>query len=209
MTSFAPISSTPISDWHSVAGTVTDTSIPVSMRQYDNSPTIISILSSAYASFDLTEFNNEFMSIVWDISTAEGLWLDIWGIKVGVSRTFNYPVDIPWFGFNTSDNYWSTFNDDVFFLAGTTQTYFLSDDAFRLVILTKAFSNINDCSSKTLNKALSLLFAGRGNCYVSDLGGMAIQYNFQFTLKSWEKALIQYADILPRPAGVSVSYVFS
>ena len=55
---------------------------------------------------------------------------------------------------------------------------------------------------------MSIFFANRGNCYVEDLGGMAIKYHFQFTLETWELGLILGGNILPRPAGVSVSYSF-
>jgi hypothetical protein len=53
------------------------------------------------------------------------------------------------------------------------------------------------------------MFAGRGRCYVNDLGGMALRYTFEFDLTAYEFAIMTQSGALPRPAGVSASLLNS
>ena len=55
-----------------------------------------------------------------------------------------------------------------------------------------------------MNKMLTLLFAGRGRCYIKKTGTMQIQYTFEFYLQPFEYAIIQ-SGILLCPAGVGTS----
>jgi hypothetical protein len=175
------------------------------MRQYASSPTIQALLNDFQQYFNAQAIFDEFYSIVWDIDSAQGFGLDIWGRIVG-GENFNRYVKIPAtadFGFQESGNDWSGFGQNPFYTgAGSTNTYALSDSAFRLLILTKAFANISRMNAPTINKLLNILFAGRGRCYCLDLGSMRMQYTFEFPLQIWELTVLTNGLVLPRPAGV-------
>lgn len=180
----------------------------VSMRQYDNSPIMQRILLNWSQCFDVSALNDEIYQSCMNIDTCTGIWLDIWGRKVGVDRVMQLPAQSDYFGFYNAANNWKTFGDGVFYNNSATQAYAMSDDAYRLMILAKAFANIADCTAKTLNALLQIMFAGRGSCFVRDLQNMEIQYVFLFALEPWEKSVLT-SSILPTPAGVKSSIAYS
>lgn len=150
----------------------------------------------------------KFVNFVWNVDTARGFGLDIWGRIVGVVRNIRIPTPSGFFGFQDGFNDYSGFNQDRFFQRGeslpTSNTYTLTDTAFRAYILAKAISNISPASSMAINRLLNNLFAGRGRCYVEDLGGMQINYVFEFALLPYEDAILR-TGVLLRPAGVGIT----
>lgn len=152
-----------------------------------------------------TDFNT-FYDFVWNVDTAKGFGLDIWGRIVDVGRTVTITTTTENFGFKEALPGSTPFNDQPFYNGESTiQTYILEDEQYRKLILSKALRNIADCSAPSINRLLNNLFDGRGVCYVKDLGGMAIQYWFEFVLDSYEIAIITQTGALPRPAGVSAT----
>ena len=147
-----------------------------------------------------------FYNIAWNIDTAQGVWLDYWGVWVGVGRYLNAPDSGTYFGV-ASDS--GTFNNSVFYNADlTTNTFRLTDDVYRRLILLKAFANISDCSIPTLNKILNIFFVGRGRAYAFDNEDMTITINFEFALLAWEYAVMTEAGVFPKPAGVRIKFSF-
>jgi len=170
------------------------------MKQYDQSPRLTALLDNMRQY--LTVPVDDFYDIVWNIDTAQGFGLDIWGRIVGVERYISVPGD-DYFGFQTGANDWEPFNQAPFYSGSpASNTYRLSDDAFRLLILTKAFANITETTAPKFNALLQILFAGRGRCYVNDLGDMQMRYTFEFALEPWEFVVITNGAVMPRPAGV-------
>jgi len=124
---------------------------------------------------------------------------DCWGDAVHAISVTNGIM-----GFNPG---YLPFNNAPFFHnTPSTSTYMLSDDYFRKVIKAKAFANIHPATIPNLNKMLSILFDGR-NCYVEDLGNMAMNFTFTFALTDIEYGIMVYSGIVPHPAGVTVSVV--
>lgn len=173
------------------------------IRQYGNSPRITQLMSNMQQ-YLLPDANvDAFYNTVWNIDTAQGFGLDIWGRIVGVSRVIKVAGQVNNFGFNTTMNDTSPFGVSPFYTGPvSSNNYALSDSAFRLLIMCKALTNIIRTSLPAINQILQNLFPGRGNCYVNDLGGMQIRYLFQFQLQSWEVSILQTAGALPRPTGV-------
>src|ERR1700748_1741273 len=56
------------------------------MKQFANSDTLLALLDDFDQWVDLTQFTADFLAYVWDISTAQGFGLDIWGRILGQSR---------------------------------------------------------------------------------------------------------------------------
>ena len=176
------------------------------ISQYGATSTIAQLCRNMGTYIDpATDFNTLY-DYVWNVDTAQGFGLDIWGRIVGIGRDLTITIDPEYFGFKEALPGVTPFNDQPFYNGeATTQTYILQDEPYRKLILAKALRNIADASVPSINNLLNNLFPGRGLCYVKDLGGMAIQYWFEFELDSYEIAIITQSGALPRPAGVSAT----
>ena len=175
------------------------------MKQYAASPVINQLIDYRKGYFD-TDWSNSFYDVIWNIDTAQGFGLDIWGRIVVIGR--NIEVTEPdYFGFSTTPTRsWLPFNQGVFYNGEkSTSVFQLADNAYRALILAKALSNISATDVRSLNRALRSLFTNRGKAYVKQVGPMAIEYVFEFFLEPWESSVVRFSEALPRPAGVSVS----
>ena len=206
------------------------------VSQYANSPILTGLIKNVMTYLDQTSNFDSFYNYIWNIATAQGVGLDIWGRIVGVGRVLNVPVGEN-FGFSEALPGNDTFGSATFF-NGTpiTQNYALSDDAYRLLILAKAAANITNCSIPAINQILLSLFPGRGRCYVidGDPGGeyfgfaeslnavgfgqepfyagqgipfMHMSYVFEFPLSAVELAIVQQSGVIPKPLGVALSLI--
>ena len=174
------------------------------ISQYANSPTIVALVNGMNAWIDPRADIDNFYKTVWNVDTANGYGLDIWGRIVGVSRFIQLDSDLDVFGFDNTSNDWQPLSQAPFFSGSITgeRSYKLLDDSYRTLILVKAMSNISDGSAPAINQILQNLFAGRGRCYVSDTGNMTMQYTFEFFLSEVDMAILSKSGVLIRPAGV-------
>lgn len=179
------------------------------ISQYGNSATITHLIQNMNQYIDPSADINNFYSNVWDITQAQGFGLDIWGRIVNISRSLNIANDPIYFGFNEALPGSYPFGDKPFYdnSAPATKVYLLGDDAYRKLILVKALANISATNASSINQLLQNLFAGRGRCYVNDLGNMSMRYTFEFLLSSYEFAIVTQSGALPRPSGVSASLI--
>lgn len=176
------------------------------IAQYANSPVLDALVDDFNEWISPDTDLDQFYSYVWDVYTAQGFGLDILGRIVNISRLIDIPGTDINFGFEEALPGSYGFNQAPFYNGvGATTTFSLPDTAYRALILTKALINICDFTAPSVNRLLSVLFAGRGNCYVEDLGGMAIKYVFGFPLLVWEVSILQ-SSFLPRPAGVLATF---
>lgn len=181
------------------------------LTQYANSPNLLSLIHSFNDALDLTDFTDEFLRQIWDVATATGYGLDIWGKIVGVSRLLNVQEESTTWGFDEAlispDSVYPKPFDEAPFYDGPleTYTYRLGDDAYRILIFAKAMSNITDCSIPNINRLLNYLFGSRGQVFVAITDIMAIRYVFGFQLTPVELSIILNSNAITRPAGVSVS----
>lgn len=175
--------------------------------QYANSPVLLQLLDYFFQWIDPTDQINSFYNNVWNVDTAVGWGLDVWGNIVGVSRTIPGSPS-KYLGFEESGDLVSDpFNQSPFYSGESLSGNFtLADDSFRLLILAKAAANIWDGSIPGLNTILRTLFPGEV-CYVVDNLNMSLTYTFDFTLTAAQLAVVQNSGVLPRPCGVSTSIV--
>ena len=143
------------------------------ISQYGNAPTLLAMIEAMNAAIDPSADIDNFYAYIWNVDTAQGFGLDIWGRIVGVSRTIL-----------------------------TTPVTTLDDTQFRSLIYLKALSNISIATNPAINILLTTWMSGRGRCYVNDLGNMEIRYQFEFELEPFEVEIIQSSGIFLRPAGV-------
>lgn len=177
------------------------------ISQYSQSPTLVALVRNMNQYIDQRTNFQAFYDFVWNVDTAQGVWLDrVWGKIVGVGRELQINEPVLYFGFDDGLQDYSPFDEAPFYDGPqATTTYRLSDDAYRTLILAKALSNISATTSPAINQLLQNLFPGRGRCYVNDMGGMAMRYTFEFYLKPYEEAIVRSSGVLPHGAGVSVS----
>jgi Protein of unknown function (DUF2612) len=185
------------------------------ISQYANSSVLDAMILSFNAAVDQTQNIDNFYAMIWNIQTAQGYGLDVWGRIVGVTRTIKLPIapSSEYFGFEEAAGSWVGFSpvDGGSFFGGgaVTSNFNLSDAEFQLLILAKAAGNISDGSIESINNILLNLFPGRGDCYVIDNQNMTMEYFFTFQLTVIEQAIIAQTNVLPRPVGVATSIVIS
>lgn len=175
------------------------------ISQYGNSATITKLILNMNEYLDPRTDFDSFYNFVWNVETAQGFGLDIWGEIVNISREILVPDAPNYFGFNEALPGSYPFAEQPFYsgIDPATQTYQLSDDAYRQLILVKALANISATNAPSINQLLQNLFAGRGRCYANDTGGMSLRYTFEFLLTPYEFAIMTQSGALPRPAGVN------
>ena len=172
--------------------------------QYANSPAIDALIASMNTWMDPTPNLQQFYSFVWNILTAQGFGLDIWGSILGVGRTLQVPATTTYFGFNGGAGV--PFGNGAPFYAGEspTQAYRLPDPQYLSLLLAKAFANIAATTIPAMNQMLQLLFGDSGVAYVVDVGNMLLTLYFEFNLTPVQYAIVANSGVLPHPTGVYV-----
>jgi hypothetical protein len=176
--------------------------IAATLSQYANSPILMALIDAFSSAADQQQNINSFYDLVWNIDTAQGFGLDIWGRIVGVSRALFVP-NAEYLGFvGATDEF--PFGSGVFYGAGTsTPNYLMADDAFRRVILAKAALNITNASIPAINAILMALFPGYGNVYVRDNRDMTMTFVFGAAPSKIDYAIATQSGVLPKPCGVA------
>jgi hypothetical protein len=175
------------------------------ISQYANSPRMIALIESFNDAMDQTENFQNLYDFVWNIGTAEGYGLDVWGRIVNVKRTLPLPGGTSLFGFNEPGS-WTGFGQGGFFTGGSLSSNFiLADPDYKKLILAKAAGNISDGAIPSVNQLLMTLFENRGTCYVADGQNMSLTYTFKFPLNPIELAIVELSGVLPSAAGVIVN----
>lgn len=168
------------------------------LSQYANSPVLLSLIRSFSDWLDPASRFDAFFSLVWNIDTAQGWGLDVWGRILGVSRVLQVPAG-EFLGFEQQDEAQS-FGHGIFYRgANSTNNAVLTDAAYRDLLLAKAALNITNSSIPAINQILLNLF---GDGYVRDNLDMTIDYVFSQPLSPVQTAIIYQSGVLPRPAGV-------
>jgi hypothetical protein len=143
------------------------------ISQYGNSATISALINNMNAYIDPCSDIDNFYDFVFNVETAQGFGLDIWGRIVNISR--------------------EVLTDPV---------YYLDDDDYRSLILLKALSNISYASSPSINQLLLNWLGAGSRAYVQDTGNMTMVLNFEFALTPVQLLIIQNSGIFLRGAGV-------
>lgn len=177
--------------------------------QYANSPTILTLIDSFSQSINPQINIDKFYDFVWNVNTAQGYGLDVWGRIVGVTRTLTINNAGDFLGWKEAGfGAYEPFGQGPWYSPGNTQPNFaLSDTAFRELILVKALSNISNCSSQTINKALTMLFPDMGEAFILDTGNMTARLIFGFALQPYQLAILQQSGALALPTGVGVTLI--
>ena len=186
------------------------------LSQYVDSPTITGLLSfydsAVNPSLDIANFYNN----IWNVATAVGNGLNIWGQIVGVSRYLNTNASGTYFGFEealSGSTGSQPFNQAPFYVGNTsTSTYTLSDEQYRRLILVKAAFNISNNTVPSINELLRVEFGTPtpggndpyGQAWIIDNLNMTLTYYLNFIPNAAQIAIITNSGVFPRPAGVQL-----
>jgi hypothetical protein len=178
------------------------------LNEYAETDELVRMIGEFNAAVDPTENLDNFYDTMWNLLTAVGYGLSIWGNIVGAPRTL--PVTgttgQPTFGFNESGNDWVGFGGGPFTQgAALGNNVTLTDAQYRPLVLAKCATNIWNGSIPKLNAILLALFQGRGSVYVRDGLNMSLTYVFNFALTNLDQAIINSSGVLPQPAGVVIN----
>ena len=141
--------------------------MPFIQSQYAASVRITALLQSAKNHILPDADIAQFYDLMFNVETAQGYGLDVWGTIVGITRTVQ---DV-------------TINEQgVITPLSTTRT--LGDEEYRKLIMVKAASNIMDSSLYSINYILKQLYPDK-ICYVTpvtnwqtiEVGGESFTYN--------------------------------
>lgn len=182
------------------------------LSQYSDSAVLCQLITNINAWLDPDYDLEQFFDLIWNIDTAVGYGLDVWGRIVGVGRTVKLAAS-DYFGFTGATigiESGDSFNSAPFYSGQTVTVNFeLTDQAYRQLIFAKAAANITNGSIPAINYILmDLLFPGRGQCYVVDNQNMTMTYVFNFPLHPYELSIITVSNVLPTPTGVAFSVIY-
>lgn len=184
-------------DWHATV-----------ISQYANSPIILQLLDNFFQYIDQQANLDAFYQLMWNVDTASGYGLDVWGRIVGVGRVLQLSNLGKTFGFDEMGPvYIDPFNVSPFYSGATsTSNFALSDAAYRTLIFAKALANISNGGIQAINQLLINLFgSASGNVYVVDGGDMTMAYAFSYIPTPLQVAIVTQTGILPKPVGVAMS----
>lgn len=169
------------------------------LSQYANSPLLTTLVDDFAQWLDPASRFADFYSLMWNIDTAEGFGLDVWGRILGVTRILQVPTG-DFLGFE-QDADAQPFGFGIFYSGSRlTNNVALTDAAYRTLLLAKAALNITDASIPAINSILLNLF---GDGYVRDNLDMTITYVFSVALTPVQTAIVFQSGVLPKPCGVS------
>ena len=149
------------------------------ISQFSNSTRIKKLAKYIHEHLDQEDVFESLFSKVFDVETAEGIFLDYWGAIVGVNRM--------------------TTVDGV--------TYKLDDDTFRELIMFRTAMNVSEASIARINELLTDLFDMP--IAVVDNGDMTMRIFIDQGLNSNFLAMLKFYGYTLKPAGVGFEFVLT
>lgn len=170
------------------------------LSQYANSPKYVALYNGLTDLFSNAKTLNDWFNVVYNLKTASGFGLDVWGAILNQDRSITYinedtnlPETIYLKGALTAD--------------GISYTEEQIEEIYRQVLFLKAMSNITNATLKSLNDMLLYYYQNRGRAYALNYGTMEIRFVFEFFVNKLEKAIFT-SDLMPRPTGVLMNFEF-
>lgn len=160
-----------------VADIVDKTSLAL-QSQYSHAKRFRNLGEVFQGEIDASEQVDELHAEIADTSTAEGVFLDWWGQRIGVDR----------------------------FIKVNGQYQRFDDDYFRFLLKYKALCNVANSTAATMNRNLSMLTSTR--VFVVDYGDMTLQsIVFIGDIPDLQAQILQNYGLLNRPSGVLTNFL--
>ena len=186
-----------------------ESSLQLIENQLRESPNYIEVIRLLAEDFDEVSDIYDYIAKNINVLNARGVWLDLIGDIVGISRVFEKEIQPVFFGFddqpNTTGFGQARFRelDDK-----TTASSVLNDDDYRVVIIGKIARNYGDVSE--VGVATSVLNMTQADNVLVYQSGQATFSVYVIGLISDNiKSILNGTDIIPRAAGVKMNLFFS
>lgn len=170
------------------------------ISQYANSPKFVSLVNGLTGIFNNSQTLEDWYRIVFNLKTASGYGLDIWGVILNQGRLFYYTDP------NSGDTE-SVYLKGSQTVDGVFYTENQIEEIYRQVLFLKAMANITNATLSSLNQMLQFYYQNRGRAYVYEYGTMEIRYIFEFYVNKLEKAIFT-SEVMPKPTGVLSSFEY-
>lgn len=174
------------------------------LSQYANSPKYVAIYNGLCEIFSNAKTMEDWYNVVFNLKTASGYGLDIWGKILNQGRQFSYEEGgVTQYVFLGGEQT----------IDGITYSAEYMEEMYRMALFLKALTYITNCTLASLNSLLQYYFRDRinaenkQNVYVINYGTMEIRYVFQFYVSKIEKSIFT-SDVMPRPTGVLANFEF-
>lgn len=146
--------------------------------QYAHAPNFKALASIFHESLDATEQLDQLLKDIADARTADGVFLDWWGKRVGVDRLIQV--------------------DDEFIR--------FDDDYFRFLIMYRALCNLSDSSAATMNQLLPQLTDQQ--VFIVDYQNMSIRSIVVVgSMSDLQITILRAYGLLNRPMGVMTNFL--
>ena len=179
------------------------------VNQLRDSPNYVEVIRLLAEDFDAASDIYDYIAKNINIMKAKGVWLDLIGDIVGVSRVFDKQIQPTYFGFSDQENV-TGFGQARFREPGdkTTASSILNDDDYRVVIIGQIARNYGDVSE--VGVATSVLNMTQVDQVLVYQGSPA-EFNIYIIglVSDNIKSILNGSDIIPRAAGVKVNLFFS
>jgi uncharacterized protein DUF2612 len=175
--------------------------------QYSNSPNLLSIITQMQAWYDenQTEFWTDWFNNVFNLQTANQFGCSVWAIILDIPiivATSPSNPEIPGIFFSSEH---ANFSNGNFFNNNNSAVQLTVAQAI-IVLRMRYYQLTSRGTVPEINAFLADLFSDLGPAYVLDGYNMTAEYIFEFVLPSPLEYIFNNYDILPRPAGVGVTY---
>lgn len=179
------------------------------VNQLRDSPNYVEVIRLLAEDFGEASDIYDYIAKNINIMNAGGVWLDLIGDIVGVSRVFDKEVQPVFFGF-ADQAHTTGFGQARFRESGdkTTASSVLNDDDYRVVIIGQIARNYGDVSE--IGVATSVLNMTQAEQVLIYQGSPAEFSIYIIGLISDNiKSILTGTDLIPRAAGVKVNLFFS
>lgn len=192
-------------------------------NQYKNSPLLIAYFQALAVEMD--DLEAQALAVIQKryFEGAEGIQLDIIGNIIGITREVVDFTQFIYFGFDP-DPTAKTYDDGGLDLAQAGRfrsteeagdvTKLLSDGEFKAVLAAKILKNTSDITPNEVivitREILKVMFI-QGDVIevtIQELGNAAFNIVIGAELDGAQQAFIASLDLIPRPAGVRIGYVY-
>jgi len=161
----------------------------------------------------LEDFNQKFWEMwfinVFDLQTANLFGLNVWSIILNLPLyvPLGPPVVSDYFGFNEIPpiNTYVNFTNGNF--APGSLPPLLTEEEQRIALRLRYYQCVTRGAVTEVNLFLNFVFGSLGGCWMIDNFDMTITYEFGFHVSTALLQVIQNNFLLPKPAGVAISYI--
>lgn len=181
-----------------------DMALSLVLNQMTESPNYLSIIRAVARTYDDQDAVLEYIGNL-DVYTARGVWLDLIGSIVGVSRRVDIDLKYTYFGYSNLDPVAAGYGNGRYWYYGAPSSVsnLLGDEEYRRVILAKAAQNAGDCSHIAVVQVMQAVM-GTNDVFSFNGGNGSLDIMFEGAISENILALIKSGKILPTAAGVGL-----